>query len=426
VSGAGDSPSLRCFSYDATNHCSGFGYDPAGNVTGYAGRTLGYDVENRQIALQEGANAPVWNYFYDGEGRRVKKTGDGTTTVYVYDAFGKLAAEYSSAPAADQPDCTTCYLTADHLGSTRLVTDGVTGEVRRRYDYEPFGLSMNAGTDGRSTSVAGYEPADEFNLKFTGKQRDYESGLQLDYFGARYFGSAMGRFTSADALDHPSKSPKGQAAFLSNPQNWSKYAYVLNNPLIRIDPDGMADYLYLESNVAKSTGASLAAGHANLARFNSDTNKTTTYGLWPDSHPAIVAAGLANGKGSDVRTNFADDAPANYPLKYGVELTIEQSSALDATVAKPSEWGYTNTCATWAASTFTSVTGVKMGSSEYGGITDTPRAIGDSINAKVATNPSAGVFPPGPGGAPRPAPKPTPPSSVAVTPKEPRRPFDDK
>lgn len=32
--------------------------------------------------------------------------------------------------------------------------------------------------------------------QFTGKERDSESGL--DYFGARYYGSALGRFTSPD------------------------------------------------------------------------------------------------------------------------------------------------------------------------------------------------------------------------------------
>uniref|UniRef100_Q02AI1 RHS repeat-associated core domain-containing protein n=1 Tax=Solibacter usitatus (strain Ellin6076) TaxID=234267 RepID=Q02AI1_SOLUE len=79
----------------------------------------------------------------------------------------------------------------------------------------------------------------------------------LDYFGARYFSAAQGRLTSPGPLNRPSASPKGTLAFLSNPQNWNKYAYVLNNPLIRVDPDGMADYLYIQSNVAKSAGASL-------------------------------------------------------------------------------------------------------------------------------------------------------------------------
>jgi RHS repeat-associated protein len=64
---------------------------------------------------------------------------------------------------------------------------------------------------------------------FTGKERDSESGL--DYFGARYFGSALGRFTSPD--------PLMASAHASNPQSWNRYAYALNNPLRFVDPDGM-------------------------------------------------------------------------------------------------------------------------------------------------------------------------------------------
>jgi hypothetical protein len=46
---------------------------------------------------------------------------DGQTTTYVYDAFGSLAAEDGSAALAP---CAPCYVTVDHLGSTRLLTDG--------------------------------------------------------------------------------------------------------------------------------------------------------------------------------------------------------------------------------------------------------------------------------------------------------------
>ena len=61
-------------------------------------------------------------------GRRVKKVAGSVTTVYVYDAFGKLAAEYASPGPAQPPPCERCFLTADHLGSTRLLTDE-TGAV---------------------------------------------------------------------------------------------------------------------------------------------------------------------------------------------------------------------------------------------------------------------------------------------------------
>ena len=71
------------------------------------------------------------------------------------------------------------------------------------------------------------------NQKFTGKERDAESGL--DYFGARYFGSGLGRFTSAD---WSAKAEPVPYADLSNPQSLNLYAYVGNNPLSSEDEDG--------------------------------------------------------------------------------------------------------------------------------------------------------------------------------------------
>jgi RHS repeat-associated protein len=65
--------------------------------------------------------------------------------------------------------------------------------------------------------------------KFTGKERDTESGL--DYFGARYMSSSMGRFMSPDPGWY-------LQADVKNPQSWNQYSYVLNNPLINTDPDG--------------------------------------------------------------------------------------------------------------------------------------------------------------------------------------------
>jgi len=52
----------------------------------------------------------------------------------------------------------------------------------------------------------------------------------LDYFGARYFSAAQGRFTSAD-IPFAGQRP-------SDPQTWNLYAYASNNPLARIDPTG--------------------------------------------------------------------------------------------------------------------------------------------------------------------------------------------
>ncbi|MGH9928573.1 MAG: RHS repeat-associated core domain-containing protein [Pyrinomonadaceae bacterium] len=62
--------------------------------------------------------------------------------------------------------------------------------------------------------------------KFTQKERDNETGL--DYFGARYYGSTIGRFTSADPGPF----------VVADPQSWNRYAYVQNNPLKFTDPTG--------------------------------------------------------------------------------------------------------------------------------------------------------------------------------------------
>src|SRR5437016_8976174 len=69
--------------------------------------------------------------------------------------------------------------------------------------------------------------------KFTGKQRDSESNL--DYFGARYYASTMGRFLSPDWAEKPQPVPY---ADVTDPQSLNLYAYVKNNPTTSTDPNG--------------------------------------------------------------------------------------------------------------------------------------------------------------------------------------------
>ena len=70
----------------------------------------------------------------------------------------------------------------------------------------------------------------KFHCSFlTQKERDTESGL--DYFGARYYSSAQGRFTSTDPVII-------KANRLFDPQRLNLYAYVRGNPLAFYDPDG--------------------------------------------------------------------------------------------------------------------------------------------------------------------------------------------
>ena len=118
----------------------------------------------------------------------VKSLASGTIT-YIYDAFGRLASEYDSTQQT--PQCVTCYLFADNLGGTRLVTDE-TGIVVSRHDFLPFGAEIT-GLNGRSSL---WGATDSINQKFTGKERDLETNF--DYFLARGYGYNQGRFTSPD------------------------------------------------------------------------------------------------------------------------------------------------------------------------------------------------------------------------------------
>jgi RHS repeat-associated protein len=122
------------------------------------------------------------------------------------------------------------YYFSDHLGSSRVVTNA-TGAVLDDSDFYPF---------GRERSVTG--PTSGNNYKFTGKERDSESGL--DNFGKRYDSSSLGRFMSPDPfIPFNLKKDKFQE-WISNPQHWNKYAYALNNPLLYVDPSGMTETIY--------------------------------------------------------------------------------------------------------------------------------------------------------------------------------------
>jgi RHS repeat-associated protein len=210
---------------------SGLNYDNAGNQTAYSGLTLSYDAENRNTAVSGGSGNGTFSY--DGDGRRVRKmwtSGQTTkTTFFVYDALGRMAAEYST----EAPTSTgTSYLFTDMLGSVRTITSS-TQAVTECYDYLPFGRMLSTFDGGRgnlncypSDPDVGYSSIE--SPKFTGKERDAETGL--DYFGARYYSGALGRFMSPDEVfadQHP-----------DDPQSWNIYAYVRNNPIKNTDPSG--------------------------------------------------------------------------------------------------------------------------------------------------------------------------------------------
>jgi len=152
--------------------------------------------------------------------------------------------------------CNTCYLVGDHLGSTRLVVNE-SGSVVARHDYLPFGEEIAAGSAGRGVQWGAGN--DSVNQKFTGKERDQETGL--DFFGARYYGSALGRFTSPDPVT-------GTLVHVIDPQRWNMYAYVRNNPLAFTDPDGR------DAIAVGFKTLAVHAGHAALISVHRDGSAT--------------------------------------------------------------------------------------------------------------------------------------------------------
>ncbi len=208
-------------------------YDKGGNLTSDpALGTMQYDQAGRLRQTQ--VLGKTITYDYDAEGRRVRRDYPGLgTTYYVYDGAGQLAAEYG---ASEPMSCTRCYLTADTLGSTRLLTDELGG-VKQRTDYLPFGDVITASptqgggrqviTDGAAQTT--FALAGGPTQKFTGKERDAETGL--DYMDFRYYGGAQGRFMSPD--------PFMASANVADPQSWNRYVYARNNPLRYNDPLGL-------------------------------------------------------------------------------------------------------------------------------------------------------------------------------------------
>jgi RHS repeat-associated protein len=214
----------------AQNRLTGYSYDAAGNMTGDGIHTATYDGENRLTQVSPG----IASYLYDSEGNRVSKNAGGISTEYVYFGGNAIAERNPSAGnwtdyiflngkrvARRDPSGAVHYYLSDHLGSTTMVVNAA-GAIENESDYYPWGgeLKISATDSGN-------------HYKFTGKERDAETGL--DYFGARYYSNAMGRWISPDWAEKPEAVPYSD---LHDPQSLNLYSYVRNIPTSKVDSDG--------------------------------------------------------------------------------------------------------------------------------------------------------------------------------------------
>lgn len=95
-------------------------------------------------------------------------------------------------------------------------------------------------------------------MQHTGKERDAETGL--DYFGARYFSGAQGRFTS------PDKPFADQHVY--DPQSWNLYIYARNNPLRFLDLHGEAVIESRKIQTYRVQGRSASEAFANARQVS--------------------------------------------------------------------------------------------------------------------------------------------------------------
>jgi len=219
------------------NQISGFTYDAAGNlvlIPGTGGSKYSFNAANQ---LTQSVTSSTIGYIYDGDGKRVEKTSGGTAyKLYWYggatdaldetdqtgsttnSSFSEFVFFGTARVARIDSSGNIFYSFTDHLGTSREVVQ--SGQTTPCYDadFYPFGGEII------------YTNTCSQNYKFTGKERDTESGL--DNFDARYLGSSLERFMSPDPAGLLAQKP-------TYPQSWNLYAYAMNNPLIFIDPTGL-------------------------------------------------------------------------------------------------------------------------------------------------------------------------------------------
>jgi RHS repeat-associated protein len=210
----------------AANQITAFGYDASGNTLNDTHNSYTWNAES------ETKTAAGVNYTYDGDGDRVQKSngkiywyGAGTEILDESDGSGNITDEYV------------------FFGGKRIAHRVVSGNAISYYGEDFLGTSRQIYT---STSTVCYD-ADFYpfggerivtntcaqNYKFEGKERDTETNN--DDFGARYYSSAFGRWTSPDWSAIPEPVPY---ANLTSPQTLNLYAMASDNPETFADLDG--------------------------------------------------------------------------------------------------------------------------------------------------------------------------------------------
>jgi RHS repeat-associated protein len=219
-----------------------YNYDANGNMIYDPSKKIHIDYNHLNLPkLIEFDNDDYITYAYSASGAKLRKTVSTwkTSTGGITDYSGPFSYHDNQlscifTPAGRLVPITVNgnvlwkyeYNLTDHLGNVRVVFAAHSHgqpEVMQQTSYYPFGMTF------QQQNFGGINPNPN-KLLYNSKelQDDELAGSRLDWYdyGARFYDPQIGRWHSVDPL-------------AGDYFSWSPYAYVMNNPIKYIDPDGM-------------------------------------------------------------------------------------------------------------------------------------------------------------------------------------------
>lgn len=206
---------------------SGTAYNDAGQVISdnkFRQMNFAYDANGRMVKATR-ANTPDAVTVYDALGNRVAQKVQDVWQFIIYDAFGKIVAEYGGLQATDEGGIK--YVLSDWQGSVRAILNN-SGYVQSRTDYQAFGEEINSGIGLRNVAQ-GFGGGVNTKQGYGLTERDDSTGLNHTWF--RKNENSAGRWTSPD--------PYNGSMRLNNPQSFNRFSYAQNQPTNYVDPSGL-------------------------------------------------------------------------------------------------------------------------------------------------------------------------------------------
>ncbi len=239
-------------------------------LTAYDGATITYDQignplndgtwtyiwqHGRQLASMSQIDKETqevlvnWEYTYNADGLRTKRTNGTTTYNYVYngsqlaqmttDGYDyHFAYDASGVPLSVTVNNYTYYYVTNLQGDVVGILNEAGVQVTTYY-YDAWGNVTYTSSD----PIAEYNP-----LRYRGYVYDTETGLY--YLQSRYYDPEIGRFINGDAF-----AATGQG-FIGN----NSFVYCLNSPINRVDRNGLVSEEEASEIIKKYADEIIAAG----------------------------------------------------------------------------------------------------------------------------------------------------------------------